>query len=167
MDVPTLQDYVILDQNYPNPFNPETKIRFVINDNINVKLKVFDEIGSEIAEIFNDKVEPGKIYDFNFDGSLLSPGVYYYSLTAANYKEICKVLPLKQANFKSLKSICLILFKLLLLFPIRNEYFMFFMLIIISIYLYIICFLSVLIHLDEIRASSLKTVSFTNTIFIK
>jgi len=75
VDVPTLQDYAILEQNYHNPFNPEIKIRFVINDNNNVKLKVFDEIGSEIAEIFNDKVESGKIYEINFDESLLSPEV--------------------------------------------------------------------------------------------
>lgn len=80
VDVPTLQDYAILEQNYPNPFNPETKIRFMVNDNIRVSLKVYDEIGSEIAEIFNDKVEPGKIYDVNFSGLYLSSGVYFYSL---------------------------------------------------------------------------------------
>jgi hypothetical protein len=95
VDVPTLQDYAILDQNYPNPFNPETKIRFVINDNINVRLKVFDEIGSEIAEIFNDKVESGRIYEVNFNGSHLSSGVYFYSLISEKTRKTKKMLLIK------------------------------------------------------------------------
>ncbi|MCH8035283.1 MAG: T9SS type A sorting domain-containing protein [Bacteroidetes bacterium] len=95
VDVPTLQDYVILEQNYPNPFNPETKIRFVVNDNTHVSLKIFDAVGTEIAEIFNNIVETGKTYEINFDGSQLSSGVYYYSLTAGNHKQIRKMLLLK------------------------------------------------------------------------
>ena len=95
VDVPTLQDYVILEQNYPNPFNPETKIRFAINDDIIVKLKVFDEIGSEIAEIFNDKVESGRIYEVNFNGSHLSSGVYFYSLISEKTRKTKKMLLIK------------------------------------------------------------------------
>ena len=71
----TLQNQDNLVQNYANQINNEIKIRFVINDNNNGKLKVFDEIESEIAEIFNDKDESGKIYEINFDESLLSPEV--------------------------------------------------------------------------------------------
>ncbi len=92
LDVPTLQDYAILDQNYPNPFNPETKIRFVINNDIIVKLKVFDEIGSEIAEIFNDKVESGRIYAVNFNCLNLSSGVYYNSLISEKTRKTKKML---------------------------------------------------------------------------
>ncbi|MCH7965345.1 MAG: T9SS type A sorting domain-containing protein [Bacteroidetes bacterium] len=95
VDVPTLQDYVILEQNYPNPFNPETKIRFVVNDNTHVSLKIFDAVGTEIAEIFNNIVETGKTYEIIFDGSLISSGVYYYSLTTGNHKKIRKMLLLK------------------------------------------------------------------------
>ena len=95
MDVPTLQDYVILEQNYPNPFNPETKIRFVVNENTQVTLKVFDEIGSEIAEIFNDKVESGRIYEVKFNGSHLSSGVYFYSLISEKTRKTKKMLLIK------------------------------------------------------------------------
>jgi len=95
VDVPTLQDYVILEQNYPNPFNPETKIRFVVNENTQVTLKVFDEIGSEIAEIFNDKVEFGRIYEVNFNGSHLSSGVYFYSLISEKTRKTKKMLLIK------------------------------------------------------------------------
>ena len=95
VDVPTLQDYAILEQNYPNPFNPETKIRFVVNENTQVTLKVFDEIGSEIAEIFNDKVESGRIYEVNFNGLYLSSGVYFYSLISEKTRKTKKMLLIK------------------------------------------------------------------------
>lgn len=95
VDVPTLKDYAILEQNYPNPFNPETKIRFMVNDNTRVSLKVFDAVGSEIAEIFNDKVESGKIYEVNFSGLYLSSGVYFYSLISEKTRKTKKMLLIK------------------------------------------------------------------------
>jgi len=95
VDIPTLQDYAILEQNYPNPFNPETKIRFTINDNTRVSLKVFDETGSEIAEIFNKKVESGRIYEVSFNGLKLSSGVYFYSLISEKVRKTKKMLLIK------------------------------------------------------------------------
>jgi hypothetical protein len=95
VDVPTLQDYAILEQNYPNPFNPETKIRFIVNDNTHVSIKIFDEIGSEIAQIFNDKVESGRIYEVNFSGLYLSSGVYYYSLISEKTRKTRKMILIK------------------------------------------------------------------------
>ncbi len=95
MDVPTLQDYAILEQNYPNPFNPETKIRFVVNENTQVTLKVFNAVGSEIAVIFNDKVESGRIYVVNFNGLYLSSGVYFYSLISEKTRKTKKMLLIK------------------------------------------------------------------------
>jgi hypothetical protein len=95
IDVPLLQDYAILEQNYPNPFNPETKIRFIVNDNTRVSLKIFDAVGSEIAEIFNDKVESGRIYEVNFNGLYLSSGVYFYSLISEKTSKTKKMLLIK------------------------------------------------------------------------
>ncbi len=95
VDVPTLQDYAILEQNYPNPFNPETKISFVVNENTQVTLKVFDAVGSEVAEIFNDKVESGRIYEVNFNGLYLSSGVYFYSLISEKTRKTKKMLLIK------------------------------------------------------------------------
>jgi hypothetical protein len=95
VDVPTLQDYAILEQNYPNPFNPETKIRFMVNDDIRVSLKIFDAIGSEVAQIFNDKVESGKIYEVDFSGLYFSSGVYYYSLISEKTRKTKKMLLIK------------------------------------------------------------------------
>jgi hypothetical protein len=95
VDVPALQDYAILEQNYPNPFNPETKIRFTVNDNTRVSLKIFDAIGSEIAEIFNDKVESGRIYEVHFNGLYLNSGVYFYSLISEKTRKTKKMVLIK------------------------------------------------------------------------
>jgi hypothetical protein len=95
VDVPTLQDYAILEQNYPNPFNPETKIRFTVNDDTHISLKIFDVVGSEIAEIFNDKVESGKLYEVNFSGLYLSSGFYFYSLISEKNIKTKKMLLIK------------------------------------------------------------------------
>lgn len=95
INVPIVQKYAILEQNYPNPFNPETKIRFVVNENTQASVILYDAVGSKIVELFDNDVEAGKIYEINFDGSLLSSGVYYYSLITSKQRETRKMLLLK------------------------------------------------------------------------
>lgn len=80
-----------LEQNYPNPFNPNTKIQFSVNKAQSVSLKVFDVLGNEIATLVNEELTPG-IYEYNFDASNLSSGVYYYKLQSGNYSETKKMI---------------------------------------------------------------------------
>jgi photosystem II stability/assembly factor-like uncharacterized protein len=63
-------------QNYPNPFNPVTRIRFDIQENSIVKLKVFDLSGREIQTIYNKASSPGTYFS-EFDGSDLASGIYF------------------------------------------------------------------------------------------
>jgi len=70
----------MLSQNYPNPFNPATMIRFTVPESGNVKLRVFDILGRQVAELFNNLVEAGQIREVPFDGTRLASGVYFYSL---------------------------------------------------------------------------------------
>lgn len=72
-------------QNYPNPFNQSSIIKYQISIKSNVSLKVFDIIGREVAELVNEKKEPG-IYETRFDGTNLASGVYFYSLFVDNKK---------------------------------------------------------------------------------
>lgn len=76
-------------QNYPNPFNPVTKIKFEIPPSLSfpqvfsgnpVLLKVYDITGREIQTLVNEPLKPG-VYEKTFDGSKLSSGVYFYSLS--------------------------------------------------------------------------------------
>ncbi|MBI5404400.1 MAG: T9SS type A sorting domain-containing protein [Ignavibacteriae bacterium] len=93
---------IVLHQNYPNPFNPTTNIKYRISvlssphvlSGDPVLLKIFDIFGKEIATFINQKQEPGT-YEVSFDGSTLASGIYFYSLTAGDFKETKKMVLMK------------------------------------------------------------------------
>jgi hypothetical protein len=79
-------------QNHPNPFNPLTKIRFTISQSPLlggdgrgglVTLRVYDILGNEIITLI-DKELPAGEYEFTFDASKLSSGVYFYQLKSGS-----------------------------------------------------------------------------------
>lgn len=85
-------------QNYPNPFNPETKIKFdvtpVNNGNVHVQLKVYDMLGREAVVLVDQSLKPGT-YETALNGSDLAGGVYFYTLTAGNFKQTKKLILIK------------------------------------------------------------------------
>ncbi len=104
-----------LSQNYPNPFNPSTTIIYTIPSKVksekanvasdlpagqasfslsNVTLKVYDILGREVAELVNQKQNPGN-YEIQFDGSSLSSGIYFYSLETESFSQRKKMILLK------------------------------------------------------------------------
>ncbi|HCA43670.1 MAG TPA: hypothetical protein DEP28_10515 [Bacteroidetes bacterium] len=83
-----------LSQNYPNPFNPVTRISFEIPSRANVKLNVYDVTGKLVSEILNREIDGG-YYEYEFNGSNLSSGVYYYRLDAGSFTETKKMLLVK------------------------------------------------------------------------
>lgn len=68
-------------QNYPNPFNPVTTIRYSINHNSTVILKIYDLSGREIRSVNIGEQNAG-IYDYSFHAENLASGVYFYRLIA-------------------------------------------------------------------------------------
>lgn len=68
-----------LDQNYPNPFNPSTTLRFAVPENGAASLKVYDNLGREVAALLNGRIDAGS-YEVKFDASALSSGLYYARL---------------------------------------------------------------------------------------
>jgi len=68
-------------QNYPNPFNPSTSIKFSIPVDSNIKLKLFNMLGQEVAELLNSEISAG-IHHVDFNASSLSSGTYFYVLEA-------------------------------------------------------------------------------------
>jgi hypothetical protein len=81
-------------QNYPNPFNPTTKISFSIPQKSQLKLKVFDVLGREVANLADGVYEVGK-YEVTFDASKLSSGIYFYNLTTGSNSISKKMLLVK------------------------------------------------------------------------
>lgn len=83
-----------LSQNYPNPFNPVTKISFEIPGSGLVTLKVYDITGKLVDVLLNENKNKGS-YTFNFNGSNLSSGIYFYTLTAQDFIQTKRMILLK------------------------------------------------------------------------
>src|SRR5690606_27654382 len=90
----SIPDKFSLQQNYPNPFNPTTKIKFDIPQNAKVSLKVYDVLGREVANIVDSELNAG-VYEYTFQGSAFSSGIYFYTLETENFKETKKMLLVK------------------------------------------------------------------------
>jgi hypothetical protein len=80
-----------LHQNYPNPFNPVTTIRFDLPVAGRVTLKLFNVLGQEVATLKNEKLEAG-YHSIDFNASLLSSGVYFYTLKTDGYVRTKKMI---------------------------------------------------------------------------
>ncbi len=97
-----------LSQNYPNPFNPSTMITYEIplnpplqggNDatasrGIHVTLKVYDEIGKEVAVLVDEQKNAGK-YSVQWNASRTASGTYFVKMSAGNFSTTKKILLLK------------------------------------------------------------------------
>jgi hypothetical protein len=83
-----------LAQNYPNPFNPSTTITFAIPQKELVSVKVYNLVGQEVATLVNGEYESG-VYKVNFDAGQLGSGIYFYTITAGDFKQTRKMTLLK------------------------------------------------------------------------
>lgn len=82
-----------LKQNYPNPFNPETVIEFELPANNRIKISVYD-INGRIVNELNETLSAGT-FKYDFDGSKLPAGVYFYRLSANNFTQVRKMVLIK------------------------------------------------------------------------
>jgi len=106
--ISTNADKFELYQNYPNPFNPSTIIRFRIPrsengkwkiENGQVFLKVYDNLGREVATLLNEKLSPG-VYEIpfsinQFSGKQLPSRIYFYKLKTNEFTSVKKMILLK------------------------------------------------------------------------
>ncbi|MCB2206305.1 HYR domain-containing protein [bacterium] len=78
----SVPDRFHLSQNYPNPFNPTTMIRYDLPAPATVTLRVYNSLGREVAVLVAGNEQNSGSYEVAFDGSVLSSGVYSYTLVA-------------------------------------------------------------------------------------
>jgi flagellar hook assembly protein FlgD len=80
----------ILGDSYPNPFptpaNPSTTIGFILAEQSEVTLKIFNTLGQEVRTVINDHRTSGAFrveWDGkNSSGTNVASGVYFYTITA-------------------------------------------------------------------------------------
>jgi hypothetical protein len=83
-----------LHQNFPNPFNPSTKIRFTLQQESDVKIKVFDQLGQEVTRLLDTQMESG-YHEVEFNAAGYASGLYFYSIEAGSFTEVKKMMLLK------------------------------------------------------------------------
>lgn len=79
-----------IDQNYPNPFSRATVIEYELERPADVRLRIFNALGHEVATLVDAAQTRGQHaveWDARgIDGNLLPSGTYFYSLEAAGQR---------------------------------------------------------------------------------
>lgn len=83
-----------LDQSYPNPFNSTTKIKYALPESGFVTIKVFNQLGQEVAELVNEQQRAGE-YVTEFNASKLASGIYFYRIESGSLSLTKKMILLK------------------------------------------------------------------------
>ena len=68
---------------YPNPFKYETRIRYTLQDNVFVRLGIYDSMGRLIRLMVSEEQHEGP-HEVILDADDLIPGLYIYKLEAGN-----------------------------------------------------------------------------------
>ncbi|MAE20763.1 hypothetical protein CMK12_17855 [Candidatus Poribacteria bacterium] len=96
--------FTTLAQNYPNPFNPETWIPYQLHQPAEVSLRIYSSQGTPVRQIdlghqpagHYQAREKAVYWDGrNQAGEVVSSGVYFYQLTAGDYRQMRKMVILK------------------------------------------------------------------------
>jgi len=88
-----------LSQNYPNPFNPATTIEYTTAKTCPVEIAVFDASGRKIRTLVSG-VESHGVHKAVWNGKnergvSVASGIYFYRLTAGDFKQIKKMILLR------------------------------------------------------------------------
>jgi hypothetical protein len=81
-------------QSLPNPFERSTTVRYEVPRDAFVTLDVFDTLGRKVATLVSGEHAAGS-YETRLDARSLPGGVYFYRLTAGEFRDTQKVLLLK------------------------------------------------------------------------
>ena len=80
--------------NYPNPFNPQTTIEYILENNSNIELSVYNASGQKIVCLVNGIVQEGK-HSVSWNAKGFPSGLYFYRLNINGFNESKKMLLLK------------------------------------------------------------------------
>jgi len=81
-----------LAQNYPNPFNPSTTIKYTVPNSSEVKIKLYDVIGREVATLYNGYTSAGE-HSVSLDANKynLASGIYFYKIICGSFTQTHKM----------------------------------------------------------------------------
>ena len=79
---------------YPNPFNPSTNIEYTISNAGLVEILVYDIMGRQVGEIFNEYESAGE-HKVIWNAVNYASGIYYIQIKANQDVQTQKVMLLK------------------------------------------------------------------------
>jgi hypothetical protein len=91
---PMLPTVYSLDQNYPNPFQIATTIHYGLPNASLVELAIYDVQG-RLAAKPAQATQPAGYYHVQLEADDLSPGIYFYRLTAGDFVATRKMVLVK------------------------------------------------------------------------
>jgi hypothetical protein len=80
-----IPDRFFVNPNYPNPFNPETRIKFGLPSNADVKISIYDLLGRQVEVLINSRLDAGE-YLANWNATNFASGIYIYKIEARDVK---------------------------------------------------------------------------------
>ena len=83
-----------LKQNYPNPFNASTSIEYVLPEQTNVTIAIYDILGRNVLTLLEENQWAG-YHSVTWNAHDFSSGIYFYRLQADDYIESRRMLLLK------------------------------------------------------------------------
>ncbi|WP_298540062.1 lytic polysaccharide monooxygenase [uncultured Aquimarina sp.] len=76
-----------LEQNYPNPFSGQSTIKYSLESESSVNIKVYDILGQEVATLVDEVKNAGE-HEIIFNADRIQGnGIYFYVFKVGNYKE--------------------------------------------------------------------------------
>ena len=87
-------DNFILKQNYPNPFNPATTIEFSIPHPGFTTLKIYNNLGEEVAVLINGNLPKGN-FEVEWNAQNFESGIYFCSLQEKDFIATKKMILMK------------------------------------------------------------------------
>ena len=81
-------------ETYPNPFNPELNIDVAIEAPGNLNISIYNLTGQHIHTIYNDMAVTNKVYNFKWNASNVSSGIYIVQIQNENlqYSKVVNLL---------------------------------------------------------------------------
>ena len=80
-------------------FNPITQIQYALPTDANVSITIYDLMGRQIRTLINEQVSAGyhsTLWNATNDlGSPVSAGVYIYTISASEFRDVKKMILLK------------------------------------------------------------------------
>jgi hypothetical protein len=93
-DKPVTPSEFKVGQNYPNPFNPQTNIKFSLEKESQIKIKIYDSRGTLVSTLLNGRMSAGE-HSVVWNAAGAASGVYFYTVETAGLREIRKAILLK------------------------------------------------------------------------